>query len=62
MAGASDSRPKLPRLGALEVFEAAGRLGSFDAAAGALHVTPGMARSISTVTVARSRRAVRNAA
>ncbi|HYC57009.1 MAG TPA: transcriptional regulator GcvA [Candidatus Binatia bacterium] len=30
----------MPRLGALEVFEAAGRLGSFQAAAALLHVTP----------------------
>ncbi|HYB99822.1 MAG TPA: transcriptional regulator GcvA [Candidatus Limnocylindrales bacterium] len=30
----------MPRLGALEAFEAAGRLGSFQAAASALHVTP----------------------
>lgn len=33
-------KPVLPRLGALEVFEAAGRLGSFQEAAAALHVTP----------------------
>ena len=33
-------KPALPRLGALEVFEAAGRLGSFQEAAAALHVTP----------------------
>ena len=30
----------MPRLGALEAFEAAGRLGSFQAAAATLHVTP----------------------
>jgi LysR family glycine cleavage system transcriptional activator len=35
-----EPKPILPRLGALEAFEAAGRLGSFQAAAAALHVTP----------------------
>jgi LysR family glycine cleavage system transcriptional activator len=33
-------KPVMPRLGALEAFEAAGRLGSFQAAASVLHVTP----------------------
>lgn len=36
----SATRAAMPRLGALEVFEAAGRMGSFQAAAAALHVTP----------------------
>jgi LysR family glycine cleavage system transcriptional activator len=40
----------LPRLGALEAFEAAGRLGSFQAAAAALHVTPSaVSRQIKTL-------------
>src|SRR5512147_2541568 len=36
----SNRKPVTPRLGALEVFEAAGRLGSFQDAAAVLHVTP----------------------
>jgi LysR family glycine cleavage system transcriptional activator len=35
-----EPKPILPRLGALEAFEAAGRLGSFQDAAATLHVTP----------------------